>query len=177
MHLLYVNLETQGATHDSTAFFATEFSKQFLDSYTDPPLDRHGWPFWLALDDAYGQHNNRIVTPWPGRNLMITAPYRDAFNYHLSGGYRNTTERTYDILIARFGIFWRSLDFNLQVIPFVVYSLCHLHNFLIDIEKNEDLPTVATGLGYFGSRSNERFRVEGGEKGAHGGPDGYDSFT
>ena len=29
--LYYVNLETQGATHDSTAFFATEFSEQFLD--------------------------------------------------------------------------------------------------------------------------------------------------
>jgi hypothetical protein len=176
MRLLYVNLETQGATHDSTAFFATDFSKQFLNSNTAPPVDRHGRAFWLALDDAYGQHNSRIVTPWPGRNLIISAPFKDAFNYHLSGGYRNTAERTYGILIARFGIFWRPLDFELRLIPFVVYSLCRLHNFLIDIGVNEECPVVATGLGYYGSRKNDKRRTQD-EVGGYGRPTGYDSFT
>jgi hypothetical protein len=57
MQLLYMNLEMQGATHNSTAFFAMEFSEQFLDSNTNPPLDQYGWPFWLSLYDADGQHN------------------------------------------------------------------------------------------------------------------------
>jgi hypothetical protein len=39
MWFIYVNLEIQGATHDSTAFFATECSKHFLDSNTNPPFD------------------------------------------------------------------------------------------------------------------------------------------
>jgi hypothetical protein len=179
MRLMYVNLETQGATHDSTAFFATEFSKQFLNANEDPPVDRHGRPFWLALDDAYGQHNNRIVTPWPGRNLMTLAPYKDSFNYHLSGGYRNTAERTYGILIARFGIFWRPIDYDLKLIPFVVYSLCRLHNFLIDIGRHDDdQPVVATGLGYYGSRKNDKRRNgDAADAGGYGRASGYDSFV
>jgi hypothetical protein len=39
MRLLYVNLETQGTTHNSTAFFATQFSKEFLNMNENPPLD------------------------------------------------------------------------------------------------------------------------------------------
>jgi hypothetical protein len=178
MRFLYVNLETQGSTHDSTAFFATEFSKQFLDANTNPPLDRHGRAFWLALDDAYGQHNSRIVVPWPGRNLIMTAPYKDSFNYHFSGGYRNTAERTYGILIARFGILWRPLDYDLRVIPYVIYGLCRLHNFLIETGKDEECPAVDTGLGYYGSRKNDRFRVhKGKEPGGFGRSSGYDAFT
>jgi hypothetical protein len=178
MRFLYVNLETQGATPDSTAFFATEFSEQFLDRNRNPPLDRHGRPFWLALDDAYGQHNSRIVVPWPGRNLITTAPYKDSFNYHFSGGYRNTAERTYGILIARFGILWRPLDYDLRVIPFVVYGLCRLHNFLIDTGEDDECPRVATGLGYYGSRKNDRNRVhEGQEAGGFGHASGNDSLV
>jgi hypothetical protein len=79
----------------------------------------------------------------------------------LSGGYQNIVERTHSILNAQFDIFWHPLDYNLEVIPFVVYGLYHLHNFLIDIGKNEDLPTVAMGLGYFGSCTNKQFQVEG----------------
>ena len=52
---LYVNLETYGATHDSTAFFATKFSKQFLDANPDPPKDEHGRAYWLAESSRRGQ--------------------------------------------------------------------------------------------------------------------------
>ena len=115
--------------------------------------------------------------PWPGRNLITTAPYKDSFNYHFSGGYRNTVERTYGILIARFGILWHPLDYDLQVIPFVFYGLCRLHNFLIDTGKDEECPVVATGLGYYGSRKNDRNRVhEGQEAGGFGHSSGYDAF-
>jgi hypothetical protein len=176
MRLLYVNLETQGATHNSTAFFATECSKEFLNTNENPPpLDRLGRPFWLALDDAYGQHNNRIVTPWPGRHLITTAPFKDAFNYHYSAGYRNTAERAYGILITRFGIFWHPLDYGLDVIPFVVFILCRLHNFLIDIGKNEERPAVATGLGYYGSCPYDW--PQGADPGGYGSASGYDAFT
>jgi hypothetical protein len=174
LRFLYVNLETQGATHDSTAFFATKFSKQFLDANPDPPKDEHGRAYWLALDDAYGQHNSRIVTPWPGRNLITTAPFKDSFNYHMSGGFRNSAERTYGILLARFGIFWRPLDFQLHLIPFVIYSLCRLHNFFIDVGKNQDSPNKATGLGYYGSRKNDTPRVTVQDEEEQGGPTGYD---
>jgi hypothetical protein len=110
---------------------------------------------------------------------MTLAPYKDSFNYHLSGGYRNTAERTYGILIARFGIFWRPIDYDLKLIPFVVYSLCRLHNFLIDIGRHDDdQPVVATGLGYYGSRKNDKRRNgDAADAGGYGRASGYDSFV
>jgi hypothetical protein len=107
---------------------------------------------------------------------MISAPFKDAFNCHLSGGYRNAAERTYGILIARFGIFWCPLDFDLCLIPFVVYSLCRLHNVLIDTGINKERPVVATDLGYYGSQKNNTRRRED-NIGRYGRALGYNSFT
>jgi hypothetical protein len=153
LRFLFVNLETNGATHDSTAFYATEFSKLFTNN-DNPPLDRHGRPFWLALDEAYGSLHSRLVTPWPGQGLIHRHPYKDSFNYILSGGYRNVVERAYGVMVARFGIFWRPISLDLRIIPFVVYALCHIHNFLIDCGKDDE-PSLGTGMGSFGSRKCE----------------------
>jgi hypothetical protein len=153
LRFMFVNLETQGATHDSTAFYSTEFSKLFTEN-DNPPLDRQGRPFWLALDEAYGNLHSRLVTPWPGQGLIHRRPYKDSFNYILSGGYRNVVERAYGVMVARFGIFWRPISFDLRIVPFVVYALCRLHNFLIDCGK-DSVPRLNSGMGRFGTRKCE----------------------
>jgi hypothetical protein len=52
------------------------------------------------------------------------------------------------------------------------------HNFSIDTGKNEDRPTIATGLGYYGSCKNDRTQVhEGEEPGGYGSTSGYYFFT
>ncbi len=174
LRFLYVNLETQGATHDSTAFFATKFSKQFLDANPDPPKDEHGRAYWLALDDAYGQHNSRIVTPWPGRNLITTAPFKDSFNYHMSGGFRNSAERTYGILLARFGIFWRPLDFQLHLILFAIYSRWCLDTFAWKAEIMKITQKQPHVWATTGSRKNDIPQVTVQDKEEQGVPMGYE---
>jgi hypothetical protein len=38
-----------------------------------------------------------------------------------------------------------------RLVPFVVFALARIHNFLIDFKETE-APAKGTGLGYFGSR-------------------------
>jgi hypothetical protein len=60
-------------------------------------------------------------------------------------------------MVARFGIFWRPISFDLCIVPFVVYGLCRLHNFLIDCGK-DTVPTIDSGMGRFGTRRCKNVR-------------------
>jgi hypothetical protein len=59
-------------------------------------------------------------------------------------------------MVARFGIFWRLISFELRITPFVVYALCRLHNFLVDCGK-DSVPRLNSGMGmgHFGTRKCE----------------------
>ncbi len=35
-----------------------------------------------------------------------------------------------------------------------MYTICRLHNFLIDVKDMEELPPLGSGMGYFGSQCN-----------------------
>jgi hypothetical protein len=129
------------------------------------------------MDEAYGASFDRIIAPWSGAGLITRAPYKDAFNYIFSRGYRNAIEHAFGVFFARFGIFWRPLTIPVRLVPFVVFALARIHNFLIDFKETE-APAKGTGLGYFGSRDKvqkdgtvrHEQRRRAGEK------DGYDDF-
>ena len=98
----FVLIMTAGSTHDNTAFLASEDSSLWEN---DKSVDRFGRPFWRSGDDAYSCTRN-FINPWPGVNLINRFPFRDSFNYRLSGGYQNSIERAFGVLYTRWGIFW-----------------------------------------------------------------------
>jgi DDE superfamily endonuclease len=125
LRFIYVSMETPGSTHDSTALNGTKFASDWNMVSPDEP-------YWIAADEAYVSTHN-IVTPWPGRLLNNSSrKWRHAFNYFFSGGNRNTIERAFGVLVAKFGILWRPIAFHLEDVPRILLTACALHNFLID---------------------------------------------
>jgi hypothetical protein len=151
MRFLWVSLKSPGSTHDSTAFHITKFSQSWL--FENAIAGKGGRQFWIAGDDAYGAYL-KLLSPWPGQFLDTRAPFKDAFNYYFSGGKRNVIERVFGVMYQRWGILWRPLLYKLQIIPFIMYTICRLHNFLIDVKDMEELPSLGSGMGYFGSQGN-----------------------
>ena len=74
----YISIETPGSTHDASAFALSSFSERWGAHCGSKP-------WYIAADAAYPVSEN-LVTPWQGRNLD---PFKDAFNFHFSGGNRN----------------------------------------------------------------------------------------
>jgi hypothetical protein len=56
---------------------------------------------------------------------------RDAFNFYHSS-LRMHVEQSFGIMVARFGILWRSLRFPLPVVPRILSACMRIHNFCID---------------------------------------------
>jgi len=137
----YLSVETPGGTHDSTAWQVSSLgSKMDRENWTNPSTRR---PYWLACDDAYGASSN-LVCPWPGTGLRKRDPFKDGFNYYLSGGIRNTVERMFGLVYQRWGILWRPMRYKISKIPLIVQAIFQLHNFLID-QKEEDVGGRALG--------------------------------
>jgi hypothetical protein len=68
-----------GSTHDSTAFAMSSLSRLLTSASELLP------GYWIAADDAY-VCSERLITPWPGRNLSRS---QDAFNYWQSSARRH----------------------------------------------------------------------------------------
>ena len=73
----YLSANTVRPTHDSTAFATTNVSRKLAASALLAA-------FHFVGDEAYSGCAEQVVTPYPGRNLAITHPEQDAFNYWLS---------------------------------------------------------------------------------------------
>ena len=93
--------------------------------------------------------------------LINRFPFRDSFNYRLSGGYRNSIERAFGVLNARWGIFWRPFNFKLSKLPIIIFVICKLHNFCIEEKESE----VQLGSGTGEIKSDEKFREDGHQNG------------
>lgn len=116
-----------GSTHDSTAYAMSSLSR-LLSRETNTLLPG----YWIVADDAY-ICRNRLLTPWPGRNLSVE---KDAYNYWQSSS-RIFIEQAFGMLIGRWGVFWRQLRCSLNKNCKIVIVCCKLHNFII--EKGESL--------------------------------------
>ena len=113
------SVETMGPTHDSSAWEFTSLSKQWKSHpVVDPRTHR---VFWISLDDAYAATRN-TCPPWPGTGLIMRFPYRDAFNYYLSGGCRSGIERLFGQMYERWGLLWRPIRFSSEKGP--IFRLC-----------------------------------------------------
>ena len=153
----FVSIMTAGSTHDNTAYLASGDSSLWEN---DTTVDRLGRPFWRSGDNAYSCTKN-FINPWPGVNLINRFPFRDSFNYRLSGGYRNSIERAFGVLYARWGIFWRPLCFRLSKLPVIIFVICKLHNFCLDEKELE----VQLGSGLGEIKLDENIRQDGHQNG------------
>jgi len=123
---LYMSALTPGSTHDSTALAMSELAS--LLARTDGGLLDN---YWIAADDAY-VCTERIVCPWPGRNLSTE---KDCFNYWQSSA-RIHIEQSFGILMARWGIFRRPLRLRVGKAAKVVAVCCKLHNYIMDNSRS-----------------------------------------
>ena len=125
---LFISIETPGSTHDASAFALSSFCERW-----SAQCGSKAW--YIAADAAYPISEN-IVTPWQGRNLD---PFEDSFNFHFSGGNRNVIERAFGLLVRRWGILSKKIEFPLHRVPQIVVTCASLHNFLIN--SHRDLPS------------------------------------
>jgi hypothetical protein len=90
-----------------------------------------GLPSWAAIagDDAYGKGTagGRILTTYSGRNLDAR---KDSFKFYISPP-RITMEKTFGILVSRWGIVWSPPGCSLGRATRIIIACATLHIFLI----------------------------------------------
>ncbi len=127
--ILWISPGHQGATHDSTAWSQTGLST-VLESITDI-LKAHG--LFIVGDTAY-PISAHLLVPYPQAQ---PGTQEDAFNFWLSNS-RIHIECTFGEFIARFGLFWRTLKFDIKRSCDIIKSAALIHNFLIDCREGDD---------------------------------------
>ena len=115
---MWLGANARGSTHDSTAWSTTKLSMLI------PGAMAAG--FWIAGDEAYGA-SDFMLTPYSGKKLDTR---RDSFNFHQSAT-RITIERSFGILVGRWGILHCALTCNLDNAVKVVQACMLLHNICI----------------------------------------------
>ena len=109
-----------GCTNDSIAL-ETSCLKTVCQSL---PFPYH----WIG-DNAYTLTESMIV-PFPGPNLHKSQPYFGAFNFYQSQ-LRITIECAFGVLVRRWGILWKAMEYGLDFQFQIVHACCRLHNFCI----------------------------------------------
>ena len=94
-------------------------------------VEAHTWcpDYFLVGDEAYVCTEN-LLTPFPGNELSNE---RSSYNYFISR-MRQTIERSFGILVARCGIFWRPLKVNMKRWGLVIACCIKLHNLCIETQ-------------------------------------------
>jgi hypothetical protein len=76
-----------------------------------------------------------------------------AFNHELSSE-RITIERVFGMMVRRYGILWRPIEFDVKKVPTIFRVLCKLHNVCMDRFMRNN-PTAARLGRALDSRGNE----------------------
>lgn len=82
------------------------------------------FPFHWNGDNAYPLSES-VMIPYSGN---ISTIHHDIFNFYHSQ-CRIVVECLFGMFIARWGIFWRDLEFKLQHVVEIVHACLRLHNF------------------------------------------------
>lgn len=123
---LYMSALCAGSTNDCTAFAVSGIARRLRTAGLQEG-------FWIAGDAAY-ECRDGILTPWSKHALQCTqhGVSRDAFNYYHSSA-RVHVEQSFGILVARFGILWRPLRFDLTKVPLIISACMRIHNLCVDL--------------------------------------------
>lgn len=123
---LFFSAKCAGPTHDSVAFSVSSYDNLLRNGELPPN-------YWIAADDAYVCNEN-IISPFSSSEA-IAGSHHDAFNFYLSS-HRMHIEQSFGILMSRWGILWKPLQFKLSENIRSVQLAMLLHNFCI--ENNDD---------------------------------------
>jgi hypothetical protein len=129
--ILWRSIKSRGAEHDSTAFKSTNLYS--LLSQQRERLQRNG--FYIIGDSAYGIATF-LLTPFDN-----SKPYspEDAYNFYHSSS-RIIVECCFGKIDARWGIFWKPLEFDLDKNIVVIDAAMRLHNFIVNFRDKEKEP-------------------------------------
>lgn len=83
--------------------------------------------YFIGGDEAF-TCTESLVSPWHGRGIGV---WKDSFNYWLSHS-RQTIERAFGMLVARWGIYWRKFRFAYDRWSLVIAVTMKLHNLCVD---------------------------------------------
>lgn len=114
------SLKTCGSANDAVAFDISNLKEVCR---TLP------FPFHWISDLAYTA-TDQMMPPYPGINLHEDDPPKDWFNFWLSQ-LRITIERVFGMIVRRFGILWKPMEFQLNFVFEIVHACIRLHNFLV----------------------------------------------
>jgi hypothetical protein len=109
-----------GSTNDNTAWDNSALG----DALSQGLLPKQ---YFIGGDEAF-TCTDSFVSPWSGRGLGV---WKDSFNYWLSHS-RQTIERAFGILVARWGIYWRKFRFSYNRWSLVIAVTMKLHNMCVD---------------------------------------------
>jgi len=124
--ILWISPPHQGSSHDSTAWAQTGLH-DLLAKLHDVLKERG---LFLVGDSAY-PISTYLQVPYPNAK---PGTQEDAFNFWLSNS-RIQIECTFGEFIARFGLFWRTLKFDLERSCHIIRAASKIHNFLIDCRE------------------------------------------
>jgi DDE superfamily endonuclease len=121
----------KGSTHDSVAFS----SSKLFELLHELSSDLYSRGLFIAGDSAYNL-TSFLVTPYETDEISSDSEHtKDSFNYHLSS-CRIYIECAFGELVMRWGIFWRTLLFDLKKSTSIVQATMLLHNFIIESRDN-----------------------------------------
>ena len=124
-----------GSCHDSVAFTDTRLY-DLLQNKRDFLL-KHS--FFIVGDSAYNIESFLLV-PYarPGPRSM-----EDCYNYYHSN-CRIRIKCAFGEMVMRWGIFWRTLQFDIEQVGDVISSAGLLHNFIVDERCEEDVMFISS---------------------------------
>ena len=124
--ILYRNIRSRGAEHDSTAFKNSPFYEWIMTNWS--ALAQKG--YYFIGDSAYAL-KSFLLTPYDN---VQHGTDEDNFNFFHSSS-RIAVECAFGEIDLRWGILWRPLKFTLQHNCFVIDACMRLHNFIVDYRE------------------------------------------
>lgn len=121
--ILYRNINSRGAEHDSTAFKNSGFYK-WLEKYWQKLVEGQ---YYFIGDSAYAI-KSFLLTPFDN---AVHGTTEDNFNFFHSSS-RIVVECAFGEIDLRWGILWRPLQFRLKHNVNVIDACIRLHNFIVD---------------------------------------------
>ena len=130
---LWMNLLNKGSSHGSAAFTGSQLY-QLLEEKAEE-LCKRG--IFIVGDSAYGL-TPFLIVPYDSADVKNDRTLSlDSFNFHLSS-CRIFIECAFGELIMRWGIFWRTLLFDLKKATRIIQAAMLLHNFIIDNDREDE---------------------------------------
>ena len=166
---IYVNIGAEGSAGDSGCWRNTKFHEQIENGEANIPDDKALpnqeeiiMPYHFVGDNAFAMRT-WLITPYTQHTDNEAAR---TFNYRLSR-QRRIVENTFGILVARFRILQRAMDFTLSTNKLVTMACCVMHNMCInkypprekDLDKyNEEGKLVEAGEWREGTKELDELR-------------------